>query len=276
MPIKIKPHSKAIWLLSVSIILASCAGASNERTATNESVLDDPPVVDQAERTTMIPETESQSKANSEPALTYESITLSDGTSLEYALFLPAGYDPERDYPVLLALPPGAQTREMVDAGMSGYWGHGPVDRDWIVISPAAPDGRLFFQGSELLIPEFLEEIASEYPPEGGKFHLAGISNGGISAFRLVVNQPEKFRSILVVPGFPKGEDFQKLKNLAGIPVAMFVGEFDSSWREAMISTEQELSRLNIPATLEIVPGEGHVIQGLSGDRLFDLLESFR
>ncbi len=273
---KIKSHSTTICLLFASIILVSCARSSNEQTETIESLIKTPQDLEQEEKSIVIPESENEPQATSEPSLTYESVPLSDGTSLDYALFLPAGYDPERGYPVLLALPPGEQTREMVDAGINGYWGHGPVDRDWIVISPAAPDGQLFFQGSELLIPEFLEAIASEYPPEGGKFHLAGISNGGISAFRLVVNQPEKFHSILVVPGFPRGEDFQKLKNLAGIPVAMFVGEFDSSWREGMIGTEQELSRLNIPATLEIVPGEGHVIQGISGARFFDLLESFR
>ena len=118
--------------------------------------------------------------------------------------------------------------------------------------------------------------MASLYPPEGDKFHLAGISNGGISAFRLAVNQPEKFHSILAVPGFPRGDDFQKLDNLADIPIAMFVGERDASWRQAMIETAEELSRLNIPANLEIVTGEGHVIQGIRGDDFFEILESFR
>lgn len=273
---KIKLHSTTIYLLIGSIILVSCARSANEQTETIESLIETPQDLEQEEKSTVIPESKNEPQATSEPSLTYESVALSDGASLDYALFLPAGYDPERNYPVLLALPPGDQTRGMVDAGINGYWGHGPVDRDWIVISPAAPNGQLFFQGSEVLIPDFLEKIAAEYPPEGGKFHLAGISNGGISAFRLAVNQPEKFHSILVVPGFPRGEDSQKLNNLTDIPIAMFVGELDSSWREAMISTEEELSRLGISATLEIVPGEGHVIQGIGGDRFFDLLESFR
>lgn len=273
---KIKPHSTAVCLFIASFFLVACASPPSGGKEANESTIENPQVVEQGELVTMIPEAANEADSISEPSLTYESIMLSDGTSLEYALFLPAGYDSGIRYPVLLALPPGAQTKEMVDAGINGYWGYGPENGDWIVISPVAPNGQMFFQGSELLIPPFLEEIASKYPPKGDKFHLAGISNGGISAFRLAVNQPENFHSILVVPGVPRGEDFQKLNKLAGIPVAMYVGERDTSWREAMIATEQELSRLNVQATLEIVPGEGHVIRGLNGEHFFGVLETFR
>jgi predicted peptidase len=276
MILKFRPYSTVICLLITATIFVSCGETNSEQIDENEQNTETSQEPEQEEKSTMTPESDSQISALREASLTYKSITLTDGARLDYALFVPAGYDPERIYPILLALPPGGQTRGMVDAGINGYWGYGPVELDWIVISPVAPNGQLFFQGSERLIPEFLEEMASLYPPEGGKFHLAGISNGGISAFRLAVNQPDKFRSILVVPGFPRDGDFQKLGNLMDIPVAMFVGERDTSWHQAMIDTEEELSRLNIPVTLEVVSGERHVIQGIGGEDFFELLETFR
>ena len=86
--------------------------------------------------------------------------------------------------------------------------------RGWVVVSPIASDGTLFFQGSEQYLPEFLERIAAIYPPEGGKFHVAGVSNGGISSFRIATMMPEWFASITAVPDFPQTADFNQLDKL--------------------------------------------------------------
>ena len=43
---------------------------------------------------------------------------------------------------------------------------------------------------------------AATYPPEGGRFHVGGISNGGLSSFRVAVESPERFASLVVLPGF--------------------------------------------------------------------------
>jgi hypothetical protein len=49
--------------------------------------------------------------------------TLAVGTyTLRYAMVLPDGYDPDATWPVLLALPPGAQDGRMVGAGLALYW----------------------------------------------------------------------------------------------------------------------------------------------------------
>ncbi|MGB0385766.1 MAG: hypothetical protein ACPGWR_13180 [Ardenticatenaceae bacterium] len=163
-------------------------------------------------------------------------------------------------------------------AGIDGFWGQEAKKRGWIVISPMAPNGTLFFQGSETLIPEFVARMRQQYEPEGGKYHLSGISNGGISAFRVAGNYPDLFHSVMVLPGFPRSEeDFQNLAGLKDIPVAMFVGEEDSSWIPRMEQTEEALSALGGQVSLEILPGEGHLIRSLQGgETLFDLLESFR
>ena len=210
--------------------------------------------------------------------VTYHTLEMSDGTSLDYAVALPAAFDPAQTYPILLALPPGGQDRAMVQTGLDRYWAAQAIELGWIVLSPAAPDGKLFFQGSERLIPEFLERTATIYRPEGDKYHLGGISNGGISAFRITVNHPELIKSLIVLPGLPHSEeDFEKLELLKDIPVAMFAGEQDTGWVARMEATEEALSNFGGQVSLEIVPNEGHVIQSLDGgEELFALLESFR
>lgn len=211
------------------------------------------------------------------PGKTYEQMVLVDETVIDYALLLPDDYSTGETYPTLLALPPGDQSEAMVEAGLSGYWEDEAVERGWIVVSPVAPNRTLYFRGSESYLPEFVDRIAEQLPPEGGKFHVAGVSNGGTSAFRFAIGNPELVHSIVVLPGYPlDGFDTENLANLEDIPVAMFVGENDNAWVGRMKATEQRLSELGGTVTLEIKAGEGHVIRSLSGGELFDLLDSFR
>jgi predicted peptidase len=126
-----------------------------------------------------------------QPAV-FEELELEGGQKLAYALVLPKGFDPVRSYPALLALPPGGQDRAMVEAGLERYWGEAAAERGWIVVSPVAP--RLtFFQGAETQLPALLEHVRSRYTIERGRFHLAGVSMGGISAFRLALDRPELY-----------------------------------------------------------------------------------
>ena len=57
---------------------------------------------------------------------------------------------------------------------------------------------------------------------------------------------------------------------------ASYVGEQDSSWREASVRTVRELNRLGGRATLTVSPGEGHILQKITARQLFDVLEKTR
>jgi len=209
-------------------------------------------------------------------AADYQDMTLADGTSVTYALVLPADFDPNQSYPAILAFPPGPQTRAMVDAGLNGYWEAEARRRGFIVVSPVAPGGDLFFRGSASLVHEFLDRIDELLPIKDHRFHVAGISNGGLSAFRAALDHPDLFLSLTALPGFPPGEnDLDRLANLSEMTVNMFVGEFDGGWVSRMQNTADLLTDLGHPPLFEILPGEGHVMQAIAGtgaSRLFDLL----
>lgn len=213
-----------------------------------------------------------------EGAVRNENILLNNGTMLNYSIVLPPNYQSGTPYPTLLALPPGSQTQSMVNAGLDSYWQAGALANGWVVISPVAPNGQLFFQGAETSIPIFLDAIATRYPFEGDKVHLAGVSNGGISAFRIAGLYPERIHSLIALPGYPQtAEDQANLAAFTSLPIALFVGANDSDWIDPMRETTTQLTRLGATVSLEIVPDEGHFIRSLiGGEDLFGLLEEFR
>ena len=220
----------------------------------------------------------SQAQAGaSGPGRQYHELRTADGDRLRYALALPNGFEPSTTYPVLLAFPPGPQTEPMVEAGFGRYWGDQASARDWIVVSPVAPDGQLFHQGAERLIPALLDRIASEFQIEGGRFHVAGWSNGGRSAFRVALEHPSRVQSLVVLPGGPPTDrDVALLDRLAGIPIRMFAGALDAAWVDRMRDTEARLKELGIDVETTTLPGDGHVPASLDGDPIMELLEGLR
>jgi len=206
----------------------------------------------------------------------FQRMTTTDGTRLDYRLVAP----PEKQarYPVLLALPPGSQTVGMVDWGWKNYYLNEALRRGWVVVSPIAPGGRLFVQGAEKYLPELLAEVARTYPPEGEKFHLAGVSNGGLSSFRIAILHPELFHSLAVLPGWPAPADVERLDRLEEVQVRMWAGERENpSWLGLMRQAESRLQALEADVELVVLPGEGHTLGSLfGGEALFEFLESAR
>ena len=201
-----------------------------------------------------------------------------DDTPIDYVTVTPDGFEVGDTAPVLLAMPPGGQDLSLTESVTAGVYATEALARGWVVVSPAAPESGLYFEGSEELIPGFLDWMETWVSPEGDRPHLAGISNGGISSFRLVAEQPDAFASVLVFPGFARGDDDKAaLADLADIPVRLFVGEQDTNWVSSGQTTFDVLDEAGADVVLEIVPGEGHSIGTLrDGVRVFDELDAAR
>ncbi len=201
-----------------------------------------------------------------------------DGTTIDYVTVIPDGFEVGDTAPVLLALPPGGQSLDLTRSVTVGTYAEQALARGWVVLSPAAPDGELYFQGSERLIPSLMDWMETWVDFEGDRAHVAGISNGGISSFRVAAAQPERFASIVAFPGFPRSdEDTAALETLRDIPVRLFVGEEDTGWVAPMQETLATLTDLGGDVTLDIRAGEGHVMQSLSnGVQIFDELDANR
>ncbi|NQV79984.1 MAG: hypothetical protein HQ495_05475 [Alphaproteobacteria bacterium] len=203
----------------------------------------------------------------------FKTMRLADRTRIDYAIALPPSFDPTIAYPLLLALPPGRQDDRMVLAGLDSYWEQAAAQLGYIVVSPVAPR-LLFFRGSERFIPEFLERIGRDVNV-AGRVHLAGVSNGGLSAFRIAGLFPALFQTLTVLPGFPPTEeDRHNLVRLKNIRVSLFVGETDQPWRDHSEETAATLRTLGISVSLSVIPGEGHFLRTLSGTGIEPILRA--
>ena len=249
---------KWLALIPVALVLAACGGSGSDAAAPATTT---PPV-------TVV--------ATDPPATQdgHRKAVMSDGTEIAYSIVLPESFDPAKSYPMLLALPPGGQDQEVVDSVLDRVWKTEAKKRGWIVISPVAPGPLFYDPAAAKYIPELVAQMERIYPPEGG-VHLAGVSNGGLSAFRAALDHPELFLDLLTFPGYPpeQTDDVAKLKR---IPVAIWVGELDSGWRENGEATVAKLKELGSPAQITVVPGESHILTTVGGKEYFDFLEQQR
>ena len=197
--------------------------------------------------------------------------------TVDYRVVLPQGYNPARAYPGVLAFVGGGQTLTMVRNEVDRTWKPEAERRGYIVVMPAAPDGQLFFQGGERVFPQFLEQLLRDYKIEGGKFHIAGHSNGGISAFHIAHQFPQYFRTITGFPGYLPQDNNAGMDRIKPMCIFMHVGGRDAAWQEEMEAQVERFKNRGLRVRFQIEPNEPHLIQALQGagvKRLFDQFES--
>lgn len=201
----------------------------------------------------------------------FREVAAGDGPKLRYALVTPEGWKEGQSAPTLVAFPPGAQNESMVEMGLSMYWEAEAKKRGWVVASPMSREVRPLMQDEEALLA-LLDDVAKLVKIEGGKVHVAGVSNGGKTAMRLATRHPERVASLLVLPGAPGApEEWARLDKLKGMSVTMYVGEEDRVWLQECKKVENELKQLDAKVTLHVVEGQGHVLK-LEPSVLFDEL----
>ncbi|MFQ5491141.1 MAG: tetratricopeptide repeat protein [Phycisphaerae bacterium] len=205
-----------------------------------------------------------------------EEMDLSDGKLLDYYLALPPNYDETRNYPVLLAFPPGNQSRAAAQTGMTLFWGEQAAQRGWIVLSLIKPASGWMSDTGVGYMRELMEEMDGRFNVEGGKYYVAGCSGGGASSFHIAMALADRVHAVLGVPAYPDTDDDASLQRLKTLPVRMFCGGDDEGWLVSMKRSRQRLKATGVDATLTVYPGEGHVMQSLRGGGFADILESLR
>jgi poly(3-hydroxybutyrate) depolymerase len=202
------------------------------------------------------------------------------GTTVHYKVVLPNGYDPMKAYPAILAFGGGPQTMNTVDGILMRNFRAEAEKRGYIVIAPAAPDGRLFFEDGARIFPDFLKAVLADYKIDGGKFHVAGPSNGGIAAFHVAAANPQYFLSVTAFPGYMWQPGTAKLQAISNMCVFMYVGELDEyMWHGEMQHEAEYLRSKGTLARYTVEKGQPHRLDTLAGDnaaRLFDGFEQAR
>src|SRR5213594_2480816 len=199
------------------------------------------------------------------------------GATVHYKVVLPNGYDPAKAYPAILAFGGGPQTMNTVDGVLNRNFRAEAEKRGYIVVAPAAPDDDLFFEEGARIFPEFLKAMLADYKIDGGKFHIAGPSNGGIAAFHVAAANPQYFLSVAAFPGYLWELNNAKLQSISKMCVFMYVGEFDQyMWHGEMKKEVEFLRSKGTVAHYTVEQGQPHGLDTLAGtnaSRLFDGFE---
>jgi predicted peptidase len=201
------------------------------------------------------------------------------GMTLHYKIGLPKGYDPAKTYPAVLAFPPRSQNMNMVLTTLMQNWLPEMDQRGYIVVVPAAPNGRPFVGEGAKVFPEFIDQLLQEYKIRDNKFHIAGMSNGGRSAFHIAAMYPQYFLSVTGLPGFLPDATPERVAALSKMCLYMHVGEFDTGWREQMQQQSSEFRAKGFSVRFTVEKNEGHVMRTLAGPgsaRLYNQFEEAR
>jgi poly(3-hydroxybutyrate) depolymerase len=197
---------------------------------------------------------------------------------VRYKVVLPDGYDAAKEYPGIIVLGGGPQTMDTVERTIERNFRAEAERRGYIVIAPAAPGGDLFFEGGERIFPQFLKTALTYYKIAGGKFHIAGPSNGGIAAMHIAAENPDYFLSVTAFPGYMWEPSTKKLLAISKMCVYLYVGENDEyRWHDEMKSEVEFLQARGTVAKYSVEKGQPHrldTLAGASASRLFDGFEA--
>lgn len=201
------------------------------------------------------------------------------GMSLHFQVILPNDFDPAQRYPAILHFAGGSQNWRIVVNSTDSDWREPAEQNGYIVISPEAPNGELFFREGDRVFPEFLDYILQNYPVANNKLHVTGHSNGGLSAFHIASLYPQYFISLTGYPGLLGNGNSEQINALQGMCIFMHVGDQDPSWRSAMNAQFQALQARDYSISFSVENNQTHrlnVRENNLQSRLLSELESAR
>jgi predicted peptidase len=201
------------------------------------------------------------------------------GITVHYKVVLPNGYDPQKAYPAVLAFPGGSQNMDTVDGTLERNWRAEAERRGYIVVVPAAPAEGVYFEGGARIFPEFLTMLLSDYKIQDNKFHIAGVSNGGISAFHIAASYPQYFLSVTGLPGYLPLANEERTHKLENLCLYLHVGELDTGWLAGMQLMYYQFRDAGLKVHFTVEKGQHHRIETFENEgaaRLFDQFEEAR
>ena len=197
------------------------------------------------------------------------------GLRVTYKVVLPTGYDASKTYPLVLVFTGGPQTLQIAASTVDADWRAEAERRGYIVVAPASPNGELFFEGADRIFPAFLDQMLRDY--HVGNVHVAGHSNGGLSAFHIAARYPKYFSTVIGYPGLLDGPDKALANAIKDKCLFMHVGDRDSGWMPAMQEEAKDLTSRGFRIRITIEKGQVHRLKAQEIDlsrRLFDEIES--
>jgi predicted esterase len=201
-----------------------------------------------------------------------------DDSLQPYSLRVPATLEPGRRYPMVVSLHGSGQDDR---AGIPPV---GFPPEDWFVLAPKGRGISNCYSGdhAQVDLREALEDVLARYPVDPERLVLAGFSMGGYGVYRTHVENPKRYKALVVLSGAPDlgpqwlGEshpnflDATALGPFRGIPMFIVHGTEDRNCPYAKAVQVVEGLKA-VGAEVTFVPEEGRGHEGPSPDTLSKL-----
>jgi predicted esterase len=179
-----------------------------------------------------------------------------------YRLYVPAGYDAKRKWPLVVALHGmGGDENSFFASYNNGEIKRIAETRGYIVVCPKGRGPASMYLGTaERDVLDVIKEVKREYAVDDDRVYLMGHSMGGYGSWSVAVNNPELFAAIAPISGGGNPLVVSKLKGIANVPWIVIHGDKDPT-----VSVEESRKMVKAGKELGIeikyieVPGGDHV-----------------
>lgn len=124
----------------------------------------------------------------------------------------------------------------------------------FFVVSPQNPSETQFWDDQQLI--RLVDEIVQSHPIDESRIYLTGLSRGAFGAWRLAVQNPDRFAAVVPISG---GGPLPYVQRLKHVPIWAFHGQQDTviPCRESQRLVD-ELNRVGGNVKLTLYPKAGH------------------
>lgn len=192
-----------------------------------------------------------------------------DTPAAPYFVRHPAGTDSA--VPTIVFLGGGSGSRRSAQRLWTNYLSGGKGVDDFRVVLPYSIDVEYYDYDQAQRTFRVVDEVLACYGGDAAQVHLAGFSNGGGTAFELMLQRPDRFATLLGAPGlFPRlSKPEQWARALCGHAVFNGVGAFDEDWKSDVRATHDGLRSVSIESVYVEFEGQKHSLNGAFDETVF-------
>ena len=151
------------------------------------------------------------------------------GEAYRYQVYLPAGYDAGKPWPVMVFLNGkgecGRDGKKQVSVGLGTAIRRAPERWPFVVVFPQKPESETEWGDHQDLVLATLAATEKEYAIDAGRRVLTGLSQGGSGSWQIGSAHAAMWRAVAPICGY-RSRDWS-VKALAKTPVWAFHGDAD-------------------------------------------------
>ncbi len=220
-------------------------------------------------------------QAQDNPGEPYQAFKAYNNIVINYAVYLPEGFDADQVYPAVLAFPSGAMGREDADEMTARLWSTPASRGDWIVVVPLVPGDDWRTHPKHHALNALLDHIKDHYPILDDKFHIMGYGRLGSDIASTWSNMSrEYFFSLTTASGAPyrvwDASDLRSLPTEDGkrLDVLMILGEQDETTTSDVEAAKVRLNGIDHPYLIEVMERDDVALESLSNGGLLEIMAS--